>query len=121
MILWLFERTVSPWARIILTASTSGSLDTRNFTFDRAERFVLSFGDFIKMNLNYSYKNDRGSNHEITDFEKQWLILRISLDMREFGGWNRVLDHIFSVSKFLKLSFCRFEWTEPSEEIKFEF
>ncbi|UZO13437.1 uncharacterized protein OCT59_004936 [Rhizophagus irregularis] len=22
------------------------------------------------------------------------------------------------VSKFLKLSFCRFEWTEPSEEIK---
>ncbi|CAB4427198.1 unnamed protein product [Rhizophagus irregularis] len=31
---------------------------------------------------------------------------------------DRVPDHIFSVSKFLKLSFCRFGWTKPSEEIK---
>ncbi|CAB4412371.1 unnamed protein product [Rhizophagus irregularis] len=68
---------------------------------DRTGRFVLSFGDFIKMNLNYSYKNDQGSNHEITDFEKQKVKTTVphSLltakcepevefdDMREFGGW----------------------------------
>ncbi|CAB4411705.1 unnamed protein product [Rhizophagus irregularis] len=86
------------------------------------------------MNLNYSYKNDQGSNHEITDFEKQKVKTTVPHSLLtakcepevEFDGtlvptrtWqNRVLDHIFSVSKFLKLSFCRFEWTKPSEEIK---